>query len=88
VKYKFYEQNLPTVDLKGQRWADIKQYTKEIAWVCKNTGRDFNKFKVDDVTFGYEPVMFYEGKYAGYLDQLFYNYFDVDDWEGYWGFDN
>jgi len=88
VKYKFHEQDLPVFDLDGSRWADRNTYIKEINWIAKNMNLDVNKFKIDDVTFGGEPVVFYSGKYFGYLDSLFYRCFDVDDWEGYWGFDN
>jgi len=87
VKYKFHEENLPITDTTTE-WADNRQYTKEINWVCKNAGWDVNKIKIDDLTFGYVPVMFYKGKYAGYLDQWFYLCFAEDDWESYWGFDN
>ena len=89
MKYKFHET--PPVndyDPKEGFWQDGNMYIKELNWISKNLGLDVNKFKVDDVTFGYEPAMFYAGKYFGYLDQFFYSYFDVDDWEGYWGFDN
>ena len=89
MKYKFHETPEP---IEFRQWPEqsfdnTKQYTKELCWIAKNTGKDFNKFRVDDETFG-EPVMFYSGKYAGYLDSLFYEAFDLDDWNMYWDFDN
>lgn len=89
MKYKFHEEPEP---LEISQWPDncfdnTLQYTKELCWICKHTGKDFNKFRVDDETFG-EPVMFYSGKYHGYLDSLFYEAFDLDDWKLYWDFDN
>ena len=88
MKYKFHEEDLPSYDSNGERWADKNLYTKELNWISKNMNLEVNRFRVDDVTFGYEPVIFYSGKYFGYLDSLFYACFDVDDWESYWGFDN
>lgn len=90
MKYKFHESPEP-VELKKwleQSFDNTKYYTKELCWICKNTGKEFNKFKVDDETFGGEPVMFYSGKYMGYIDSLFYHAFDLDDWSMYWHFDN
>lgn len=87
MKYKFHEQ---PEDPDFGEWSEIdntKQYTKELCWICKNTGKEFNKFRIDDQTFG-EPVMFYSGKYMGYLDFLFYRAFIMDDWGEYWEFDN
>lgn len=89
MKHKFYENPEP---IEISNWPDncfdnTKYYTKELCWICKNTGREFNRFRVDDETFG-EPVMFYSGKYSGYLDSLFYEAFYLDDWELYWGFDS
>lgn len=89
MKYKFHEQ--PEHPDFGE-WSvsdhnDSKVYTKEICWICKNTGREFNKFRVNDETFC-EPVLFYNNRYFGYLDQLFYMAFDLDDWDMCWDFDN
>lgn len=86
MKYKFHEQS-PSADFY-EDWADNRKYTKEINWICKNAKWDVNKIKIDDLTFGYEPVIFYKGQYAGYLDQWFYLCFEKDDFESYWGFDN
>ena len=94
MKYKFHELE-PSYEVSsdGCKWPDEacnntwKLFNKEINWIAKNLNKDVNKFRVDDETFG-EPVMFYSGKYHGYLDSLFYEAFDVDDWSMYWGFDN
>ena len=86
MKYKFHEE-LPSYDPNGEVWANKESYIKEINWIAKNKGLDVNKFRVDDFTFG-EPVVFYDGRYFGYLDSLFYYHFDTDDWDGYWDFDN
>lgn len=86
MKYKFHE-DLPSPDYPTEQWADIRTYVQEVNWICKNAGWDFNKIKIDDTTFG-EPVLFYKGQYAGYLDQYFYLCYDENDWETYWGFDN
>lgn len=88
MKYKFHE--IPdNLDPQGYliREDNTKHYTKELCWICKNTGKDFNKFRVDDETFG-EPVMFYKGRYHGYMDSLFYMAFDLDDFKMWWDFDN
>lgn len=89
MKYKFHETPEP---IEISQWSDncldnIKQYTKELCWICKHTGKDLHKFRVDDETFG-EPVVFYSGSYMGYLDSLFYYAFDLDDWKTWWDFDN
>lgn len=87
MEYKFYEDTDTHINHYDHehRWADIHLYQKEIAWICKHTGRDFHKYKIDDITFGYEPVMFYEGKYAGYLDGWFYECYDRGDFNMWWG---
>lgn len=87
MKYKFYEDTEALVHYTyhEQRWADIRLYQKEIAWICKHTGRDFNKYKINDVRWGLQPVMFYEGHYAGYLDEWFYVCYDRGDFNMWWG---
>lgn len=80
MKYKFYEEG-------PSPWADKRKYFREINWVAKNMKKDVNKFAVDDKTFG-DPVLFYEGKYFGYLDNRFYWCFDIDDFQEWWQFDN
>ena len=89
MKYKFHE--IPpqfTCDAYDGGWTDEpEKYIKEINWVAKGLGLEVNNFRVDDMTFG-DPVLFYQNKYMGYLDNLFYIAFDVDDFEGWWGFDN
>jgi len=87
MRYKFHEQ-APAYESIERDWADIRKYTKEVNWVCKNAGWDYNKVKIDGLTFGYDPVLFYKGKYAGYLDQYFYICFEANDWDSCWGFDN
>lgn len=79
MKYKFYEE--------PSEWADKRQYTQEINWIAKNLNLKVSNFMVDDETFG-EPVLFYEGKYFGYLDNRFYWCFDRDDFQEWWQFDN
>ena len=94
MKYKFHELE-PSYEIAsdGRKWPEEacnntwKLFRKEINWIAKNLNKDVNKFKVDDMTFG-DPVVFYDGKYFGYLDSFFYRYFDVDDWQDYWDFDN
>ena len=89
MKYKFHE--IPhrfTYSDNDDGWTDEpEKYIKEINWVAKGLGLEVNKFRVDDMTFG-DPVLFYQSKYMGYLDNLFYRAFDVDDFEGWWEFDN
>jgi hypothetical protein len=87
MKRKFYDDP-PKLEMASPCcWADKNQYTKEINWVAKHMFLDVNKFRVDDITFG-DPVLFYCGKYMGYLDNLFYRAFDIDDFEDWWGFYN
>lgn len=94
MKYKFYELE-PSYELSedGRKWPEQacdntwKLFRKEINWIAKNLNKDVNKFKIDDMTFG-DPVVFYDGKYFGYLLDDFYHAFDIDDWESWWGFDN
>ena len=87
MKYKFYDDP-PELNLNDPaEWADGRKYTKEINWAAKNMNLDVNKFRVDDVTFG-DPVLFYQDRCVGYLDNLFYRAFDVDDFEDWWCFDN
>lgn len=62
-------------------------YWKEVNWIAKNLGLDVNKFKIDDVTFGGEPCIFYKNKYYGYLDRFFYECYDNDDFNNWWGDD-
>lgn len=85
MKYKFHE--LPETYEEDRDWSDNRNYTKEINWIAKNLNLDVNKFQVDDFTFG-SPVVFYAGKYFGYLLQDFYYAMDTDDWKAYWEFDN
>ena len=87
MKYKFYDDP-PELNLnEPAELVDSRKHTKEINWAAKNMNLDVNKFRVDDVTFG-DPVLFYQGRYVGYLDNLFYRAFDVDDSSGWWCFDN
>lgn len=87
MKYKFYDDP-PELRLNDPaEWADNRNYTKEINWVAKNMNLNVNKFRVDDETFG-DPVLFYQDKYMGYLDNLFYRAFHVDDFSDWWYFDN
>lgn len=94
MKYKFYELE-PSYQLSedGRKWPEEacdntwKLFRKEINWIAKNLNKDVNKFKIDDMTFG-DPVVFYDGKYFGYLLDDFYHAFDIDDWGSWWGFDN
>ncbi len=58
-------------------------YWKEVNWIAKNTGLDVCKFSVDDMTFG-DPVVFYGGKYQGYLLSDFYDAFVKDDFDSWW----
>lgn len=86
MKYKFHELE-PSYELSadGRKWPDEacsntwKLFRKEICWIAKNMNLDVNKFKVDDMTFG-DPVVFYDGKYFGYLLDNFYYAMDTDDW--------
>lgn len=89
MKYKFHEPPEPfeLIDWPDQAYNNTKLYTKELCWIAKNSGKDFNKFRVDDETFG-EPVIFYSGRYMGYLDAFFYRNFDLDAWLDWWEFDN
>lgn len=59
-------------------------YWKEINWIAKNLGLDVNKFKIDDITFGYEPVIFYKDEYYGYLDHRFYKFYDAGDFDAWY----
>ena len=89
MKYKFHETppEFP-YDMCDSGWTDEpEKYIKEINWVAKNRNLDVNKFRVDDETFG-DPVLFYEGKYFGYLDNRFYLCFDIDDFSDWWEFYN
>ena len=63
-------------------------YWKEVNWIAKNLGLDVNKFKIDDITFGGEPCIFYKDEYYGYLDNLFYECYDNDDFDSWWDFDS
>lgn len=88
MKRKFYDDppELKIIN-PASHWAEGNKYTKEINWIAKNLELEVNKFTVDEMTFG-DPVIFYQGKYIGYLDNLFYYAFDVDDFADWWGFDN
>lgn len=94
MKYKFHELE-PSYEIAsdGRKWPDEacantwKLFRKEINWIAKNLNKDVTKFKVDDMTFG-DPVVFYDGKYFGYLLDDFYYAMDTDDWDSYWLFDN
>jgi hypothetical protein len=93
MKYKFHEPK-PSYEIAsdGRQWPEqacdnTKLFIKELNWIAKNTGKDFNKLRVDDMTFG-EPVVFYSDKYMGYLDSIFYRCFDTDSWDEYWDYDN
>lgn len=87
MKYKFHEEPEP---LEISQWPDncfdnTLQYTKNCAGSVSIQVKISINSKVDDETFG-EPVMFYSWKYMGYMDSLFYEAFDVDDWSMYWDF--
>jgi hypothetical protein len=88
VKYKFHEQ-APEFDFDSEDGYSLEPelYTKEVNWIAKHLNFDVNKFKVNDMTFS-DPVLFYKGQYMGYLDNLFYRAFDVDDFPEWWDFDN
>jgi hypothetical protein len=92
MKYKFYETEF-SASGDNRMWPEevfnntFVLFRKEVQWLSDNTGKEYNKFKVDDMTFG-EPVVFYDGHYIGYLDSLFYYAMDVDCFEDWWGFEN
>lgn len=85
MKYKFHEEppTLKTND-DDRKWPEqacdnTHMFSKEICWIAKNLNLDVNKFRIDDMTFG-DPVVFYDGKYFGYLLDDFYYAMDTDDW--------
>lgn len=94
MKYKFHEQapeynsehdsRVWPEDCYSNTW---KVYKKEITWIARHLNKNIKSFKVDDMTFG-DPVVFYEGKYLGYLMDDFYIALSEDDWGAWWGFDN
>lgn len=90
MKYKFHEHPPSFVkpdDFWEVDYPDRNLYLKEICWIAKNMGLEMALFRVEDMTFG-DPVLFYNGKYFGYLDSYFYRCFDLDTFDDWWGFDN
>ena len=63
---------LLNINLNERKYANPKRFWKEINYIAKRDGVSPNSIQIDDVTFGYEPVAFVKGQYAGYLDHSFY----------------
>ena len=77
---------MKTTDTHG-RWADPRDYWKEINYIAKKEGKSVASIQIDDVTFGGEPVVFISGKYWGYIDFYFYLEMDMGltlDDDEYW----
>lgn len=89
MKYKFYEEKpciTETLSLDDEwvkyRDSNTHLYFKEINWIAYNTNTKVSDYFVDDLTFG-DPVVFHVvNGYWGYLLNVFYYYFDTDDWNG------
>lgn len=89
MKYKFHEE-VPDykIHFSETEIQNPHAFSKEKNFIAKGAGCKVQEVVIDtDHPVG-EYVIFVKGKYFGYLDSLFYKYFDQDDWEGYWGFDN
>jgi len=57
---------------ESQEFADPARYWKEINYLSKKHDVHVSTIKIDDITFGYQPVVFIKGQYFGYLNDVFY----------------
>jgi hypothetical protein len=55
----------------NNQYADPSFYWKEINYLSKKHDKPVANIKINDQTFG-EPVVFINGEYFGYLDDIFY----------------
>lgn len=72
MKRKFYDDPPEIILSNPDHWADNRDYWKEINYIASKYGYDVKDFRIDDITFGGEPVVFVAGKYWGYLMDDFY----------------